>query len=498
MTDKTPVLEMRNITKLYPGVRALDGVSLTVQSGEIHALLGENGAGKSTLMKVLAGATSKDSGDILLDGSIVHIDSPLKAMSLGISIIYQEFNLAPFLSAGENIYLGREPQIIPGIVNFRKLYRDAQEQLNLLGLTIDAHTPVKNLSIAQQQMVEIAKATSRDVKIIIMDEPSATLTDHEIKALFVLMKRLKERGVAIIYISHRLEEITEICDTATIMRDGKHITTRPVKTLTREDIVKLMVGRDLTDAIPKVVAPLGEVALSVKGLTRKGVIEDVSFNVRHGEIVGLAGLVGSGRTETARVIFGADKMDSGEISIDGKLVKINSPSDAIDLGIGFVTEDRKSQGLVLSMEIRKNTSKANLQSISSGGFLQTKKEKLVAEEYRNKLAIRTPSVEQLVRNLSGGNQQKVVLSQWLFRGSRIMIFDEPTRGIDVGAKSEIYRIMNNLVADGVAILMISSELPEVLGMSDRILVMHEGHLTGELSREDATQEKIMQLATGGN
>jgi ribose transport system ATP-binding protein len=493
-----PALEMRHISKQYPGVRALDDVSLTVGVGEVHALLGENGAGKSTLMKILAGAQSRDGGEILLNGQAVAIDGPQKAMDLGISIIYQEFNLVPYLSAGENIFLGREPRAaLPGFVDFKTLYREAQQVIDKLGVRMDARTPVNRLSIAQQQMVEIAKATSKKAKIIVMDEPSATLTDHELKALFDLIRQLKSEGVSVIYISHRLEEVFEVCDRATIMRDGKWIVTRDVPDLTREEIIRLMVGRELKDAIPKVVAKTGDVALKVSHLNRTGVLHDISFEVRQGEVVGLAGLVGAGRTETARAIFGADPIDSGEIQVLGKSVKIRSPQDAIKHGIGLVTEDRKQQGLVLGMAVRENSTLANLDILATLGFIRRREERAVAEKYRVDLAIKTPSIEQTVQNLSGGNQQKVVLAKWLFTGSKVLIFDEPTRGIDVGAKSEIYKLMNELAAQGVAIIMISSELPEILGMSDRILVMHEGRIAGELSRAQADQESIMHLATGG-
>ncbi|MDW8206972.1 MAG: sugar ABC transporter ATP-binding protein [Chloroherpetonaceae bacterium] len=489
---------MRHISKQYPGVRALDDVSLTVYPGEVHALLGENGAGKSTLMKILAGAQSRDSGEILLYGQPVAIDSPHRAMELGIAIIYQEFNLVPYLSAGENIFLGREPRAtLPGFVDFKALYRMAQEILDRLGVKIDARTPVNQLSVAQQQMVEIAKAASQQARILVMDEPSATLTDHELQALFQLIRQLRDEGVSILYISHRLEEIFEICDRATILRDGRWIATRSVSDLTREEIIRLMVGRELREAIPKVAVEPGPPALAVKHLNRAGVLHDVSFHVCRGEIVGLAGLVGAGRTETARAIFGADPIDSGTIEVFGRPVTIRSPQDAIRHGIGLVTEDRKQQGLVLGMAVRENTTLANLGALSSLGFIRRNAERQVAEQYRKSLAIKTPSIEQTVQNLSGGNQQKVVLAKWLFTGSKILIFDEPTRGIDVGAKSEIYRLMNDLAAQGVAILMISSELPEILGMSDRILVMHEGRIAGELSRAEATQEKIMHLATGG-
>lgn len=497
-TPVAPALEMRHISKQYPGVRALDDVSLTVLPGEIHALLGENGAGKSTLMKILAGAQKRDSGEILLSGQPVTIDSPQAAMRHGISIIYQEFNLVPYLSAGENIFLGREPKgALPGFVDFKTLYREAQRVLDELGVRLDAHTPVSELSVAQQQMVEIGKATSRQSRVIVMDEPSATLTDHELRALFALMRQLKEQGVSIVYISHRLEEVFEICDRATVLRDGKWVATETVADLTRNEIIRLMVGRELTEAIPKVAAPVGKPALVAKNLTRRGILHDVSLTLRQGEIVGLAGLVGAGRTETARVLFGADKLDSGTIEIFDRPATIRSPQEAIQHKIGFVTEDRKQQGLVLSMAVRENTTLAHLDALARLGFVNQREERDVAEKYRSDLAIKTPTIEQAAQNLSGGNQQKVVLAKWLFTEAKILIFDEPTRGIDVGAKSEIYKLMNELAAQGVAILMISSELPEVLGMSDRIYVMHEGRIAGELLRAEATQERIMNLATGG-
>jgi ribose transport system ATP-binding protein len=497
-TDQAIVLEMRGIAKTYPGVRALDGVDFQVRAGEVHALVGENGAGKSTLMKILAGAQSKDSGTIVIEGKPAHIDSPQAAMALGVSIIYQEFNLVPYMSAAENIFLGREPRAsVPGLVNFSKMYSDAQAIIDRLGVKLNVRTAVNRLSVAQQQMVEIAKATSRESRIIAMDEPSATLTDHELENLFTLIKSLKEQGVSIIYISHRLEEIFQIADRVTVLRDGELVATKDVKDTDREDIIQMMVGRELKEKIPKKPAPIGEVALSVEHLQRAGAIEDVSFEVRKGEILGIAGLVGAGRTEVARAIFGADPIDGGTIRIDGKVVDVRSPRDAISMGIGLVTEDRKALGLVLGMVVRENISLANLDSLATLGFVSRRRERDVANRYIADLLIKTPSMEQTVQNLSGGNQQKVVLAKWLFTESKVLIFDEPTRGIDVGSKVEIYQLMNRLVDSGVAIIMISSELPEVMGMSDRILVMHEGRLAGELSREDATQEKIMHLATGG-
>ena len=496
--DTKPVLKMVGIAKTSPGVVALSGVDFDVMPGEVHALVGENGAGKSTLMKILAGADTKDAGHILLDGTEVQITSPQEAMRRGISIIYQEFNLVPYMNAAENIFLGREPMgAMPGVIDFKTMYRDAEAIIKELGVALDVRTPMNQLSVAQQQMVEIAKATSRKSRIIAMDEPSATLTEHELENLFALIRRLKAEGVSIIYISHRLEEIFEICDRVTVMRDGALVDTKNVADTNREDMIKMMVGRELTDIIPKVAAKQGDVALEVRHLNRAGVLNDISFKVRRGEVLGIAGLVGAGRSEVARAIFGADPIDSGEILIDGKTVKIRSPKHAISLGVGLVTEDRKALGLVLGMATRENISLANLGALSKFGFINRGREREVAHRYVDEVLIKTPSVEQAVQNLSGGNQQKVVLAKWLFTKSKILIFDEPTRGIDVGAKTEIYQLMNRLAENGVAVIMISSELPEVLGMSDRIIVMHEGEIAGELGREDATQEKIMQLATGG-
>jgi len=493
-----PVLEMTGIAKTYPGVRALSGVDFRVMPGEVHALVGENGAGKSTLMKILAGAETRDSGSITIAGAQAHIASPHEAMSLGISIIYQEFNLVPYMNAAENIFLGREPVgVVAGMVDFRRMYAEAQRIIDELGVRLDVRVPVNHLSVAQQQMVEIAKATSRRSRIIAMDEPSATLTDHELENLFALIRRLKAEGVGIIYISHRLEEVFDIADRVTVLRDGELVATKAVSETDREDMIRMMVGRELTDIIPKQKAEPGDVAIEVRGLTRGNILRDISFSVRKGEVLGLAGLVGAGRTEVARALFGADTIDSGEILLDGRPVKLRSPRQAIDLGIGLVTEDRKSLGLVLGMAVRENISLANLGELSRAGFVSPAKDREVANQYISDLLIKTPSPEQAVENLSGGNQQKVVLAKWLFTKSRVLIFDEPTRGIDVGAKTEIYHLMNRLAAQGVAIIMISSELPEVLGMSDRIIVMHEGRIAGELSREEATQEKIMSLATGG-
>ena len=495
--DAAPVLEMRGIAKAYPGAVALHSVDFSVRPGEVHALIGENGAGKSTLMKILAGADTKDSGQIFIDGKESHIDTPQEAMRLGVSIIYQEFNLVPYMNAAENIFLGREPaSVVPGLIDFGRMYSDAEKIIDELGVALDVRTPMNHLSVAQQQMVEIAKATSRKSRIIAMDEPSATLTDHELENLFGLIRRLKAEGVSIIYISHRLEEIFEIADRVTVLRDGELVATKDIAETNRADIIRMMVGRELSDSIPKIAAEARDVALEVRNLNRAGVLHDINFQVRSGEILGIAGLVGAGRTEVARAIFGADPIDSGQIIMNGKPVTIHSPRRAISLGIGLVSEDRKALGLVLGMAVRENISLANLGVLSRLGFIKRRKEREIAESYVKDVLIKTPSIEQAVQNLSGGNQQKVVLAKWLFTKSKVLIFDEPTRGIDVGAKTEIYQLMNRLAAQGVAIIMISSELPEVLGMSDRTLVMHEGRIAGELSGKDATQERIMGLATG--
>jgi ribose transport system ATP-binding protein len=491
------VLDMIDIVKRFPGVLAVDRARLDLRPGEVHCLVGENGAGKSTLMKVLAGAQPMDEGEIRLEGEPIHITSPHHAQQLGISMIYQEFNLSPFLSVAENIYLGREPRFgKTPFINWTKMNRDARELLARIRVDLDVRRPVNECSVAQQQMVEIAKALSFNAKIIVMDEPSATLTDHELDALFALIRNLKEQGIGMIYISHRLEEIFAIGDRVTVMRDGLYVGTHDVGDISREQLIKMMVGRELKDEFPKEDFERGEERLRIESLTRDGVFEDVSFSLHQGEIVGLTGLVGAGRTEVARAIFGADALTSGSVYLDGKAVTVRSPQDAIRRGIGLLTEDRKNQGLVLGMNVRENTTLANLSSLVSGLFISRSRERETTKRFIDELQIKTPSTEQTVQNLSGGNQQKVVLAKWLFTESRVLIFDEPTRGVDVGAKIEIYRLMNDLVRQGVAILMISSEMPEVLGMCDRILVMHEGRLAGELARDEATQEAIMHLATG--
>jgi len=492
------LLKLHNISKSYPGVQALKNVSFELKRGEVHALIGENGAGKSTLVKILAGAVSEDDGEIYLEDDKVDITSPQNAQKLGISIIYQEFNLSPYLNVAENIFLGREPvKKILGFIDWNTLYDKSEKILERVGIHLDLKQQVQTLSVAQKQIVEIAKALSLNAKIIAMDEPSATLTDHELRSLFKLIIILKQEGIGIIYISHRLEEIFEIADRVTILRDGNHISTENIENLGKEDIIRMMVGRNVHEEFPRKRCERGKPILSVRNISRKGKLDIINFDVYVGELLGITGLIGSGRTELARIIFGADHMDNGEIFLRGEKVEIESPQKAISLGIGLLTEDRKSQGLILGMSVRENITIAALESISNKGFISKVKEKAVIQKYINELKIKTPGIEQYVKNLSGGNQQKVVLARWLFTQSKMLIFDEPTRGIDVGAKVEIYNLINRLIEEGIGVIIISSELPEILGICDRILVMYEGKIKGEFSYDEATQEKIMFAATGG-
>jgi ribose transport system ATP-binding protein len=493
---EAPVLEMRHIRKTFPGVVALDDVDFELRRGEVHILLGENGAGKSTLMKILSGAYQKSAGQIILDTAEVEIKNPKHAQTLGISTIYQEFNLIPHLSVGENIFLGREPVHMPGVIDQRAIFQAAKHALNGLGLTLDPRKLVKELRVAEQQMVEVAKALSLDARILIMDEPTAALTEHEIEELFAAIRGLKEKGVSIVYISHRMEELFEIGDRVTVLRDGRTVGTYGVREMSKSELIRLMVNRELTDLFPKEKATRGVEVLRVEGLSTKGGLKDISFSLHKGEVLGIAGLLGAGRTELARAIFGLDKITSGAIYIDGVAQKISSPRSAINSGIGFLTEDRKSQGLVLPLSVEKNLCLSSVDKFSRWGIMDTRKEHAAADRYVKDLRIKTPSLDQKVVFLSGGNQQKVVLSKWLCSQAEVFIFDEPTRGVDVGAKAEIYQLMNRLTATGVAIIMISSELLEVLGMSDRILVMRGGHITGEFSAEESTQERILQCALG--
>ncbi len=511
---EAPLLEMRGICKAFPGVQALDGVGLEVSAGEVVALVGENGAGKSTLVKILSGCYRADAGEVDFNGRRLGHYGPHEAQRLGISVIYQEFNLAPPLSVAENVFVGREPRTRLGTVAFGRMRADTQRILDSLELPLDARRPVASLSVAEQQMVEIAKAVSFRAKLIVMDEPTATLTEHETAKLFGLVRRLKAQGVAIVYISHRLEEVFALADRVVVLRDGRNAGELPVAEATAEKVVRLMVGRELGEMFQREPVTLGEPVLEVHGLScAASRVRDVSLSVRSGEIVGLEGLVGAGRTEIARAIFGVDPPDAGQIRVGGKPVAIRCPRHAIRAGLGLMPEDRKEQGLFLMLAVRENMTSAALgvgraylhAEDAAGvqvctpclGFVRFGAEREFVGSMIAQLRIRTPSQEQRVEFLSGGNQQKVVLARWLALRPRVLVLDEPTRGIDVGAKAEIYALMGQLARQGVGILMISSELPEVLGMSDRVLVVREGAIAGELSRAAATQERIIHLATGG-
>ncbi|MGD8294537.1 MAG: sugar ABC transporter ATP-binding protein [Desulfobacterales bacterium] len=493
-------IELKQITKKFPGVLALDKVDFTCRYGEVHALCGENGAGKSTLMKVLAGAYQADSGEIIVKGQKVTFSSTHAAQVYGIGIIYQEFNMIPELSVAENIFLGREPKKKMGLIDSSALADRATELLNDLGVQVELETKVKELRVAQQQMVEIAKALSLNADVLIMDEPSAVISGKELDALFRIIRRLKENGKTILYISHRMEEIFEISDRVTVLKDGRLVGTVETEDVDRATIIRMMVGRSLSETFPKRGVPQKDkkIVLSLSGAKQGKKLNDISLNIYSGEIVGIAGLVGSRRTDLARVIFGADYLEEGQMTLNGKEVKSPSPKLSIKNGLGYVTESRKDDGLVYSMSVRKNMTLTVLDKILKGLFLSRSKEKKLANDLVNEFNISTPGVEQEIQYLSGGNQQKVILAKWMNINPSLLILDEPTRGIDVGAKAEIYKLMREMANKGTAILMISSELPEILGMSDRIIVMHEGGIMGELPPDKATEEKIMTLATGNN
>lgn len=492
------VLKMQNIHKRFPGVYALNGVNFELKYGEVHALLGENGAGKSTLIKILAGIYQVDEGEIFIKNKKCRIDTVQTSESLGISVIHQELCLVPYMTAAENMFLGRE--IVSGklkFVDFKSLNMQAQKILDSLGLEIKANTRVKDLSVAQQQMVEIAKALSVDSEIIIMDEPTSSLTEKEVDTLFKTIHDLKEKNISVIYISHRLEELFKVSDRVTVLRDGKYIGTKETKYTNKDELIAMMVGRQLKDLYKRTLRPAGDEVLKVENLKKGTVLNNISFNLRKGEILGISGLVGAGRTELARAIFGVDRFDSGKVIVDGMELDIKSPVDTMNNGIVLVPENRKEQGVVILRSVRYNITLAVLKEFIKLVRVNSQKENSIVSQYVDKLSIKTPSVEQLVGNLSGGNQQKIVIAKWLATNPKVLILDEPTRGVDVGAKAEIYSIMDMLSSQGVGIIMISSDLPEIINMSDRVLVMYRGKITGNLKRDEIDQEKIMGFATGG-
>jgi ribose transport system ATP-binding protein len=490
-----PLLQMKGICKQYPGVVALSRADLDVRAGEVHVLLGENGAGKSTLMKILSGAVRADAGEIFLDGDVVDIADPRGARKLGISTIHQELSLVPHMSVAENIFLGKAPTTWPGIVDNGRMHRDAHRLLDGLGASIDPDARVHSLRPAQQQMVEVSRALADEARILIMDEPTSALSAREVAQLFATIDRLTSTGVAVIYISHRMEEVFRIGHRVTVLRDGCHVATRDIADVTVSELVRLMANRDVADHYPRRTHVPGEELLRVEGLSG-GRLRDVSFVLRRGEILGIAGLVGAGRTRLARAIVGADPIASGRIAVDGRAVRIHTPADAARARIGFLPEDRKQQGLVLSLSVERNVSMSHLSALSRMGVIDRRRERRQAEEAIAELRIRTPGPEQTVLYLSGGNQQKVVLAKWLAAQAEVLIFDEPTRGIDVAARHDIYVLMNQLVERGAGVIMISSDLPEVLGMSDRILVMRGGVVQIELSAAEATDTRVLQAALG--
>lgn len=492
MNIQNTVLSLKNISKLYPGVVALNDFSVDFCEGEIHALVGENGAGKSTLIKIIAGATQPEAGKICFGDQEFAKMTPHTSRALGVEVIYQEYNLIESLSAAENICLGER---YGRFVDQKKMIQKAKEIFSKFNMNINPQALVKNLPSAQQQIIEIAKAVSKNARIIIMDEPTAPLSVSEVECLFNIVEQLKKQGVTIIYVSHRMEEIFRIADRVTVLRDGCYIATKNTKNTNRKELISLMVGRELIESFPKRKHELGDVTLEIKNLTGNGV-QDISFSVRKGEILGISGLVGSGRTELIRVIYGAEPKEKGEVLVEGKVVNIKSPKDAIELGIGLIPEDRKHQGVFLEMDVKWNISFTNLRNISNGTVVNKKAELDTALKYEAILGIKTPNLNQRVKNLSGGNQQKVVIAKTLAANSSIIFFDEPTLGIDVGAKQEIYYLMNKLVASGKTIVMISSDMEELLGMSDKIVVLSEGNFAGVVQKDQFNQNHILDLASG--
>jgi rhamnose transport system ATP-binding protein len=491
-----PLVELRGLAKSYGGVQAVADVSFTIERGSVHALVGENGAGKSTLVKMLTGVVHPDEGEIVLEGEPQRVGDPQTAHRLGIAAMYQEPTVFPDLTVAENVFAGRRPLGRARSVDWRRMRASASRLLEELAAEFGPETPVRGLGVADRQLIEIAKALSSEARILIMDEPTAALSPHEVESLFAVVRRLRERGVAVVFISHRLEEVGAIADVVTVLRDGRHIATRPAAELAQAEIVRLMVGRSLDALFPKEQAEIGDVVFRANSLGRRGVFSDISFELRRGEIVGLAGFVGSGRSEVARAIFGIDRPDSGELWIEGRRFRPRSPRAALRRGLAYLPEDRLQQGLVQSMSIAVNASMAILPELTPLGLLQPWRERTLAERFIERLRIKATSPAQVVRGLSGGNQQKVVLSKWLAPEPRILILDEPTHGVDVGTKADVHQTISRLATQGLTILLISSELPEILGMSDRVLVMREGRLVAELDRSEATQERVIQAAAG--
>jgi rhamnose transport system ATP-binding protein len=491
-----PLVEVERVGKSYGGVHALTDVSFAIRSGSVHALVGENGAGKSTLVKILTGVVHPDEGRLLIGGEPERIGDPQTARRLGIVAMYQEPTVFEDLTVAENVFAGRHPRGPVRNVDWRAMRAHASRVLDELEVDFGSDTPVRRLAVADRQLLEIAKALSSSARLLIMDEPTAALSPHEVETLFATVRRLRERGVAVLFISHRLEEVSAIADTVTVLRDGRHITTRPATALFHGELVRLMVGRSLDALFPKEEAEIGDVVLRAEQLSRRGVFSGVSFELRRGEIVGLAGFVGSGRTEVARSIFGIDRLDGGRIFINGRPFRPRSPRTALRRGLAYLPEDRLHQGLVQPMSVAKNASMAVLPELTPGGLLRPWRERALARRFMQQLRIKASSPGQVVRSLSGGNQQKVVLSKWLAAEPRILLLDEPTHGVDVGTKADVHRAISHLAAQGLTILMISSELPEILGMSDRVLVMREGLLVAELERSEATEERIIQAAAG--
>lgn len=491
------ILELKNVDKSFPGVHALDDITFKVKRGTVHGIIGENGAGKSTLMKILIGIHGADSGTVIFDGKDVKFENPAQALHAGIAMVHQELMPIRELTVAQSIFIGKEPcRKGTGCIRDKEIVQKTQELFDELRISIPPKVKVGSLSVASTQLVEIAKAISYNAKLIIMDEPSSALTENEVAKLYEMIHMLKNRGVTILYISHKMDEIFQITDQITVLRDGRFVDTLDTAGTNMKTVISMMVGREIKEMFPKINTNIGDIVLKACGLTRHGVFEDVSFSVRRGEILGLAGLVGAGRSEIMRALFGLDKLDAGEIYINGRKVNIKSPRDAIRHGLMFLTEDRKFDGLFLPHSVRSNMVIANIDAYKAPFKLNVRKMKKDCSDMIDLLSIKTPSQEQIINNLSGGNQQKVLISKWLLMDPKVLILDEPTRGIDVGAKAEIHRYMSKLAAEGKAVIMISSELPEILGMSDRIMVMHEGRKTGEVDRAAASQENVMQLAFG--